>query len=287
MGHVKGDVEPLVDPRQVALIAPQIETLASDPFKEGGEGGDHVQLRLPRTHGQTIGDQRRRLLLDAHLQGVVGCQQRLGLAELGRHVEVAADEEDRVGMGSGDSGIPRLGAAAGARLVAGSGQLGGLELCGCQRQVGAALGRAGGGYHGTPRALAQTVEDRALCRRHLQHGLGQHGRLVPPLHVPVVVSFAAGQIVDEEQALRHGPLVAVAHERSRHPHGPVHGHTVGAGQGLDTAANTVLLTEPVQVDDALTFLRAISRRVDQVRRALLCQPPAFAVGAVESDRVMQ
>ena len=46
VGHVEGDVEAFVNARQVALVTPQVETLAGDALVESSKGGHHIQLRL-------------------------------------------------------------------------------------------------------------------------------------------------------------------------------------------------------------------------------------------------
>ena len=59
---------PSLSAGQVALVAPHLEAFARDPFEERGEGGEDVELRLAAAEGQAVGQERRGLLLDAHLE---------------------------------------------------------------------------------------------------------------------------------------------------------------------------------------------------------------------------
>ena len=64
------DVQAFIQPVEVALIAPHLEAFARDAFHERGKRREHVQLRLIARQRQTVGQQRRGLLFDAHLEAM-------------------------------------------------------------------------------------------------------------------------------------------------------------------------------------------------------------------------
>ena len=121
--EVHQHVQAFVDAVQVALVAPHLEAFARDAFHERGEGREHVELRAIGDERQAVGHQRRRLLLDAHLERVARRHERRRLAELGRRIEVARHEEARDGILLRDRDVGRFGSGARADRLVGAGQL--------------------------------------------------------------------------------------------------------------------------------------------------------------------
>ena len=119
---VEGDVETLVDAGEVALIAPDVKALAGNALVKGGKRRYHIELRIRPAHRQPIRDQTSGLLLNAHLELVIGGQEPARLRQLGRGVEVAANDEDVVGKMRGHGRVRSLGPSARAFARAHRGQ---------------------------------------------------------------------------------------------------------------------------------------------------------------------
>ena len=71
MREMKHHINPLIHPIQIALILPHIKPLACNPLKKRGKSRYHIELRLVRTHRQTIGNKRCGLLFNTHLKLVI------------------------------------------------------------------------------------------------------------------------------------------------------------------------------------------------------------------------
>ena len=76
--------------------------------------------------------------------------------------------------------------------------------------------------------------------------------------------FAAGQLVDQEEALEHRHYVAVAHQRARDPDAGAEIDAVLGGKRCDLGINAQALAKVAEL-----FVR--SRGIDQRRSALLRQ----------------
>ena len=251
MREVEGDVQAFVRAGEIALIAPHLEALARDTFKEGRKRGKHHQLGVRRGHREAVGHHGGDLFFDGELELVIGIERLEREVHLCGRREVAINHKHGVGVGLGHQLISR--GHAGARrgpLAAGCGQ-GRFRLgkgFGGNHQILATGGGAGGGGHRDGRQRAPAFQRGLLFPAELQHGVGQQRSQVAALHVAVVMRLAAGQAINEEQALHHGRQVAVAHQAAGQPDGAVHFHAVFGGKSRQLGGDAKALAHLSQRD---------------------------------------
>ena len=146
-------------------------------------------------------------------------EKAAGLGELGGWVEIARDDEDVIRVGLGYGSIGRFDTNAGTLNRADSRK--GCACFGClrlgQQQIGRAWGRTCFGGDPSWYCCLKVFERRALRVVPAHHGGVEHDVGVAALHAAVMVGLAALEVVDREDALKHGNDITVAHQRAWQP----------------------------------------------------------------------